>query len=296
MSGEKYQFDEASTVLIESLFDTLREHTSKEFGSGWERRRLGSVLATKVISIYMQPNAEELITEYVMAEVDPNQDEEQLDAEMTFDKRTETREIEVSFEAERGHVDEDDTEISTVYTLRLISSSPLDDVIDVPEQIRDQVRANLLQAEENHRQKVNNGELPEDSDFDNTIAFSKHHKFVLGEMKESLNYSVEHHYDGHGFNVPMLSYEPDESKDVPSADSTIASSGDLSIIEHIDNQQDRDDTLALFEELMKYQDIEKPVAQRPAEVRVSQILAILAMLQFGEAQNEEQEAIIKDLT
>jgi hypothetical protein len=295
MSGEKYQFDEVSTILIESLFDKLREHTSKEFGSGWERRRLGSVLATKALSIYVQPNAEELINEYVMAEVDPNLDEEQLDTEMTFDKRTETREIEVSFEAERGHADEDDTEISTTYTLRFISSSPLDDVIDVPDQIRDKVRANLLQAEENHTRKVSDGELPEDSDFDSTIAFSKHHKFVLGEMQESLNYSVEHHYDGHDFNVPMLSYEPDEDKDTSSADSTMASSGDLLGAEHIDDQQERDDTLALFEELMKHQDIEKPVAQRPAEVRVSQILAILAILQFGEAQNEEQEAIIKDL-
>jgi hypothetical protein len=295
MSGEKYQFDEVSTILIESLFDKLREHTSKEFGSGWERRRLGSVLATKTLSIYIQPNAEELINEYVMAEVDPNLDEEQLDAEMTFDKRTETREIEVSFEAERGHADEDDTEISTTYTLRLISSSPLDDVIDVPEQVRDKVRANLLQAEENHTQKVNDGEMSEDSDFDSTIAFSKHHKFVLGEMKESLNYSVEHHYDGCDFNVPMLSYEPDEDKDASSADSIMASGDDLPGTEHIDNQQERNDTLALFEELMKHQDIEKPVAQRPAELRVSQILAILAILQFGEAQNEEQEAIIKDL-
>lgn len=298
MSGEKYQFDEVSTILIEGLFDKLHKHTVKEFGAGWERRRLGGVLATKVLSIYIQPNAEELINEYVIAEMsaESGKTEEELDAEMTFDKRTETREIEVSFGAERGHADEDDTELSTTYTILLTASTDLDDVTDVPEQIRDEVKAKLVQAEENHAKKVSDKELPADSDFDSTIAFSKHHKFVLKEMKESLNYSVDHQYDGYDFNVRMLSYEPDEDKDASSTESTITASTSLSNTEQIDNQKERDDTLALFEELMKHQDIEKPVAKRPAEVRVAQILAILAILESGEAQNEEQEAIIKDLT
>jgi hypothetical protein len=150
-----------------------------------------------------------------------------------------------------------------------------------------------LDAEEAHAQKVTDGELKEDDEFDNRIAFSKHHKFVLREMKEALTYSVEHNYDGYEFSVPMLAYQPDEDEQTSRTDAT--SAAHLPGAEHISDQQERDNTLALFEELMKYQDIEKPVAKRPAEVRVAQIMAILAILESGEAQDEEQEAIIKDL-
>jgi hypothetical protein len=292
MNGEKYQFDEVSSSLIENLFDTLETHTKKEFGSGWEQRRLQSVFARKAISLYVQHDAERLISEYLYAENDSIRTEAELEAEMTYRKRTETHDIDVAFEAERYPAEENDSDISTVYTIRLASTTELDDITDVPEQIRSQVAENLTQAEIRHQQQLDkktSGSEAED-DFDESLSFSKCHIFVLKEMQESLSYTIEHSYVGADFSVPALTYTPGDEPNTPlfTVTSTAAA-------EHIPNRQERDNTLAQFEELMKYQEIERPVAKRPAEIRVAQILAILALLQFGEAQTPEEEAIIKDL-
>ena len=292
MSGEKYQFDEVSTSLIEDLFDTLEAHTKKEFGSGWEKRRLQSVFAKKAISLYVQQDAEKLISEYLDADNGTNKTEAELESEMSYRKRTETHDIEVAFEAERYPAEEDDSDISTVYTIRLASTTELDGITDVPEQIRSQVAENLTQAEIRHQQQLDKkpSRSEEGDYFDDSLTFSKRHVFVLKEMQESLSYTIEHTYEGDDFSVPALTYTPGDEPNTPLCIVTSTAAA-----EHIANRQERDDTLAQFEELMKYQDIEKPVAKRPAEIRVGQILAILALLQFGETQSKEQETIIKDL-
>lgn len=293
MSGEKYQYDEVSTNLIEDLFAKLNTHTIKEFGSGWERRRLQNVFAKKAINLYIQPAAERLISEYLQADIDSSKSEEELDTEMTFEKRIETRDIEVSFEASRYPAEENDTEISTIYKVEFSSTVPIDDIIDIPVIVRDQVVKELSDSETRHLQnsKKEPAAGKDREDFDGSLAINKRHTFVLKEMQESLSYNIEHSYEGIDFSVPILTYKP---SDEPSTPLFLVTS--TATTEHIADQRERHNTLALFEEMMKYQNIEKPVAKRPAEVRVAQILAILALLQFGEAQNEEQEAIIKDLT
>ncbi|MDB5186669.1 MAG: hypothetical protein JWM07_141 [Candidatus Saccharibacteria bacterium] len=294
MSAEKYQFDKVSTAVIEDLFVKLHNRAKKEYGKAWERRRLAGALASKTLYLYVQPNAEELITEYLNGDEDGNKSKDDLDAEMTYDQRTECREIEVSFSAERCE-NEETAEISTKYRVELRSASALDDIVDVPEQVRSKVAVKLAQAEEDHMHKIREGELDEDEDdFNGTIAFTKEHKFALYEQQEKLDYNVVHMYDVGDYSVPMLKYQPDDdSSNSASKQTQPATINDISH-DNIDSQQ-RDDTLALFEEIMRYQDIEKPVEKTPTELRVGQIMAILAILEFGEAQNEEQEAIIKDL-
>lgn len=294
MSSEKYQFDEVSTAVIEDLFVKLHNRAKKEYGKAWERRRLAGALATKTLYLYVQPNAEELITEYLNGDKDGNKSLDDLDAEMTYDQRTECREVEVSFSAERCE-NEETAEISTKYRVELRSAAALDDIIDVPVQVRSKVAAKLAQAEEDHIRKIHDGELEADAeDFNGTIAFTKEHKFALFEQQEKLDYNVVHMYDVADYTVPMLKYQPDDNSS-SSAPKRIQST----TIENMPHENiashERDDTLALFEEIMRYQDIEKPAEKSPTELRVAQIMAVLAILEYGEAQNEEQEAIIKDL-
>lgn len=296
MSAEKYQNDEVSTAVIEDLFEKLHERAMKEFGKGWEHRRIAGGIATKALYLYVQPGAEELIIEYASVDQDDYKSLDDLDAKMTEDQRSECKEIDVSFEAER-RLNEDTAEISTVYTLKLLSASALDAIVDVPEQIQDKVATKLDQAETDHMQKIKDGELDpdKDDDFNGTIAFSKEHVFVLREQQELLEYRINHAYSVGEYEIPMLTYQPDDNPIESSLNQPepVRATPETSTLT---SDQQHDDMMAMFDEIMRHQDIEKPVTKRPAELRVAQIMAILAILDHGEAQNEEQETIIHDLT
>ncbi len=289
MSAEKYTFDSTSVEVIESLFDRIHERAVAEFGSGWANSKVKNGFVKKVLEHYVQQDAESLIEEYVKADLedqDGSQLTQLLDGVMTYEQRAECRLTEVYFGSVRGLPDPDDTEISTVYIIGLKSEVSVDDVEDVAEMVRDKVRMKLRRSESEHTDRRLSGELEEEDgsdDFDGSLTFIKDHTFELQEMKELLTYTVKYRYEGADFSVPMYSVSPDQSSilTAKTTTDTASSANDL--------------TLRMFEDIIRGQDVAQTTLESPVRMRVRQIMAILAILDYGDVSGTPHADIIDDL-
>ena len=285
MTAEFHDPSHESTLAIEDLFDRLEARAEKEGGRGWRERRQKQILATKAIHFYVHPDAESQLAEYFLTNSDDEKSDEEIDQDETLLKLEECRVINTEFTAYRGIFENDDNDIVTYYTVELSTGSTVHDPSELPLEVKDKIETKLNESFVQHIAKRNNGEISNDEEFDEEIQLVKKHIFEMKDKDESVKYTRKESYDAEDFSVPLSTYSPAES-----------SNANLTKSPGQPDDAPKDALWQLFDDIINAQDLNDVSAESPKNIRVTQVLAILSLLEFGEAQTVEEQKIIEDLT
>jgi hypothetical protein len=283
MTAEFHDPTPESIIAVEDLFDKLEEHASKEGGRAWRERRQKQVLTTKVLQFYVRPDAEAQLAQYF----DDNQDktEEELANDEVLAKLEDCRTLDMQFSAYRNVFEEDDRDISTHYNVTLVAGTNINDLTELPRSIQEDLETRIEYARKRFNDRIASGELDKaEGDFNENVQLVKTHTFMMKEMQESMQYSISETYEGEDFELNISTYSPKDP--------------DTSITKHSSpvSENEDDDFARMFDDIINAQDLSDVSTETPKNIRVAQVLAILSLLEFGEAQTDEEQKIIEDLT
>ena len=287
MTAEFHNPTPESIVAVEDLFDKLEARAEKEGGRGWRERRQKQVMAAKTIHFYVQENAETRLKEFFETAHAEGRTDEDIDSDPELHELHECRVLDTQFSAYRSFYEDDDTGVYTYYGLELSSASAVEDPSDIPAGISDRIEAELDASRARHAIRLAHGEIEKGKEeFDDDIEFATTHVFEMKDQEESIKYTIKESYKGVDFAIPYSTYSPAEPSDrvdiIPSSISP--------------NTPAQDDLSRLFNDIVDSQDLKDIHVDIPANLRVAQVLAILSLLEFGEAQTEEEQKVIEDLT
>ncbi|HET8884379.1 MAG TPA: hypothetical protein VFM68_02830 [Candidatus Saccharimonadales bacterium] len=288
--------EKSANFEIEKMFDLLDAYANKRTGGEWEHGRIRRVIGSSVIDVYLLNHAESLIHDYFNQDTDKVTSDDELDNELAIEDIGRCRTTEISFTAERLMPDEDDdNEISTVYTVELQEAVPIADIGDVPPMVAGQVQEKLHAAYTQHLKEYEstvyeNDAAMTDEEFDSTILLNKRQIFTIAESQEAIDYRVELGYGGETFDAPTGYYDTEENEtpeeDIPA---------ELLAHNQIVNQEERDMNDLQFNDILFGSYNEKIIVGHAESARAAQVMALLSLLEYGKVTNEEETKAIREL-